>query len=203
MATPLPEIHELLRSRKESRTLEFKASMSLDARATQVKVIRAALAMANLRDGGYLVFGGDEIVGEPLVNLVGMSPEDYASFTQDTVSQLVNSHATPHIDLSVEHVTLDDKQFVVIVVRPFVDLPVIAARDFIEGTERVRIGRLYCRSRRTPETTLVESIDDLREILDLAVDKGVERYFRHREIERRATGPTAAERFAREARALL
>lgn len=43
----------------------------------------------------------------------------------------------------------------------------------------------------------------MRDIIELAINRGLERYFRQREIERRLEGPSAAERFSRQAEDLL
>jgi len=47
------------------------------------------------------------------------------SFNQDGVSTSINTHATPHIDLSVIHLPLDNQVFVAIEARQFSDYPVI------------------------------------------------------------------------------
>ena len=62
--------------------------------------------------------------------IVGMEQSHFESFTQDAVASLVNKHATPHIDLSVEHLLLDGKRVVAILFREFPDYPVICAKDF-------------------------------------------------------------------------
>jgi hypothetical protein len=166
--------------------------------------VKWALGTANLADGGLLAFGLQRIDPNPLYELSGMSQADYESFNQDNVSTTVNTHATPHIDLSVIHLPLDDKLFVAIIVRQFLDYPVICARDFVvDNRAVVTKGRIYCRSRRTPETTEVQSPEDMRDIIDLATSRGLERYFRLREIERRAEGPPAREQFERQAEDLL
>jgi predicted HTH transcriptional regulator len=197
------ELETILRSGREGRSTEFKQSMSWDDDATRAKVVRAALALANLRDGGVIAFGLEAQAGSPLLQLIGMPQAHHDSFTQDSVSATVNTHATPYIDLSVEHLPIDGKLFVAIVVRQFSDYPVICAKDFnLGGRAALTRGRVYCRSRRLPETTEVQSPEDMREIIDLATNKGLERYFQHREIERRA-GPGTSERFDAQIRDLI
>lgn len=192
----MDQLEELLRTRREGLALELKRTMSWDDPATKGKVIRAALAMANLRDGGVLAFGLEQTPPGPLHELIGMAQADHDSFTQDGVTGTVNTHATPHVDLTVEHLRIDDRLFVAIVVRQFADYPVICARDFvIDGKPIVIRGRIYCRSRRTPESTEVQTADDMRDIIDLATARGLERYYKLREIERQFERPTARERF--------
>jgi hypothetical protein len=190
------DLVRLLRTRREGRALELKQTMTWADPATKGKVIRAALGMTNLRDGGVLAFGLPQKPGEPLHDMAGMGQADYESFTQDTVSSTVNTHATPHIDLSVEHLTIDEKRFVSIVFRQFADYPVICLKDFVVENKAIATkGRLYCRSKRTPETTEVQTPEDMREIIDLATSRGLERYFSLREIERSAEAPKARELF--------
>lgn len=198
------ELERILRTGSEGRAAEFKQTMSWAENATRAKVVKWALGTANLADGGVLAFGLQRTDPNPLYELVGMAQADYDSFNQDGVSTTVNTHATPHIDLSVAHLQIDDKRFVAILVRPFSDYPVICARDFVvDGHAIVIRGRLYCRSRRTPETTEVQSPEDMRDIIDLATSRGLERYFRQREIERRFEGTPAREQFERQAEDLL
>lgn len=199
------ELVRILRTGVEGRATEFKQSLSWADPRTQAKVVKWALGAANLADGGVLAFGLERVDPNPLYTMVGMGQADHDSFNQDAVSATVNTYATPHVDLSVVHASVDDKLFVAVIVRQFSDYPVICARDLpVEGGRPVIIkGRVYCRSRRTPETTEVQSPEDMRDIIDLAAARGLERYFRLREIERRFEGPSAAERFNRQAGDLL
>jgi predicted HTH transcriptional regulator len=193
------ELERILRSGREGLSIEFKRSASFNDPATKGKVIRTALAMANIRDGGVLAFGIEEIAPNPVCELVGMTKADHDSFNQDNVTTTINTHATPHIDLSIEHLKIDDKLFVAVVIRQFADYPVICARDFVAVDKAAVIrGRIYCRSRRTPESTEVQTPEDLRDIINLATDRGLERYFRQREIERRLEQPAARDQFARQ-----
>lgn len=192
----MAQLEELLRTGREGRALELKRSMSWADPATKGKVIRTALSLANLRDGGSLAFGLEQVSPNPSHNLVGMGQADHDSFSQDSVSATVNTYATPHVDLAVEHLKIDGLLFVAVVVQQFSDYPVVCAKDFlIAGRPVVVGGRLYCRSRRTPETTEVRTPEDMREIIDLATARGLERYFRLRDIEGQFEGPSARERF--------
>jgi hypothetical protein len=99
---------------------------------------------------------------------------------------------------------MDGALFFVVVVRPFADYPVVCAKDLlIEGKAVVIRGRMYCRSRRTPETTEVQTLEDMREIIELAIDRGVERYFRRRQVESRSSGASAEQQFNQQIKDLL
>jgi len=154
------ELERILRTGREGRAAEFKQTLSWAENATKAKVVKWALGTANLADGGVLAFGLQRVDPNPLYELSGMSQADHDSFNQDSVSTTVNAHATPHIDLSVIHLPLDDKLLVVIVVRQFLDYPVICARDFVvENRAVVTKGRLYCAQARSTRSALARSLN--------------------------------------------
>src|SRR5262249_46564787 len=57
-------------------------------------------------------------------------------------------------------------------------LPVICKKD---GLEKLRRGAIYTRSRRLPETVEVPSQAEMRELLDLAIEKGSRTFTRQAE----------------------
>jgi predicted HTH transcriptional regulator len=190
------DIESLLRSGRETQGIEFKGPMSWASTATQSKVIRAALAMANRRDGGLLIFGLEPPTEPGPHRLVGLADEEWRSFTQDGVSAVVNSHVVPHLEVLVDHVVVEGHKLVLVTISEFSDYPAICSRDVVvNGRTIVRRGGLYCRSRRMAESTEVQSPDDMRDIIDLAVAKGLERYFRLRSIETESGPSSATEQF--------
>ena len=193
---PLDELERLILGGREGLSIEFKAGMGWSQPATKGKVVKASLAMANNRDGGVLAFGIELPSGQTTHQVVGMTEDDWGSFSQDAVAAKVNAHATPHIDLSVEHRIIDGKRLVAIVVRQFVDFPIICSTDLSDaGRLVVTRGKMYCRSRRMAESTEIQSPDDLRDIIELATAKALERYFRLRTVEHGASGPNALAQF--------
>ncbi len=154
---------------REERNLEYKRSMSWAEIATKIKVAKSAMAMANISDGGYIVFGvkknGEVYVPE------GMQEDHADSFKQDDVMEWVNKYADPYVELIVSPAERKGKPFVVIQVLEFDQLPVICKKP----GESVKRGDVFTRSRRKYETALVGSQTEMREILDLAVDKEIRR----------------------------
>lgn len=109
-----------------------------------------------------------------------MSESDADSFNQDDVSDYVNGYADPFVDLKVTKETIEDgRMFVVIQVQEFTEIPVVCKKDGERGVCR---GAIYTRPRRKIESVPVPSQTEMREILDLAVDKKIrkhiEDYFR-------------------------
>ena len=150
---------------REERNLEYKQSMGWADLATKVKIAQSAMAMANISGGGYIVIGVKKNgeVYEP----EGMQEEHANSFKQDDVITWVNEYADPYIELTVITTTRDDKSFVVIDILEFDSLPVVCKKN---GQDLKR-GDVYTRSRRKYETARVGSQNEMREIIELAVDK--------------------------------
>jgi predicted HTH transcriptional regulator len=166
-------VDSLMSNGREERNLEFKQTMNWFDTATKSKVVKSSMAIANLRDGGSIVFGMERQPDDSYV-AAGMKQDDYDSFKQDDVSVEVNNYADPFVDLVVQKVSRDGKRFVIIQIREFLDFPVICKRD---GAERLRNGAIYIRPRRKIETVELPSQIDLREILDLAVEKRIRGFY--------------------------
>jgi hypothetical protein len=166
-------VDSLISSGREERHVEFKRTMNWSDAGTKSKVVKSSIAMANLRDGGFIVFGIERQTDDSY-EPVGMKPEDFDSFNQDEVSMEVNNYADPFVELTVEKLEREGKRFAVIQIREFLDLPILCKRD---GAERLRNGAIYVRSRRKCETAELPSQADLREILDLAVEKKIRGFF--------------------------
>lgn len=161
---------------KEERYLEYKRSMVWTGNdTTKVKIAKAMMAMANLRNGGVIVVGMREVargVWEP----EAMTPEQVSSFTQDDVAQWVNDYATPAVQFGIEVLTLNGNQFVIIQVQEFDASSVICRKQKISGGETLEAGAIYYRSNRKIESAPISSDEDLRELIGLAVDKGISRH---------------------------
>jgi hypothetical protein len=206
----MDEFEKVVREGRETLAIEFKAPMSWADDDTKAKVIKAALAMANKRDGGLVVFGmGSHPTERGRHVPTGMTPEQVDSFNPDHVVAKVNAHSDPSIDLSITLRTCDGCALIAIAVREFANYPVICREAFYVGGKAVILrGRMYCRSRRMPESSEVHRHEDLREIIDLATEKAVARHARLREIERREAadqrkGEEARSEFRRQAEDLL
>lgn len=179
---------ELVYHGREERNLEYKQSMSWQEPVTKAKIAKSAMAMANLPDGGAIVVGVEKS-GETH-NPSGMEQSHIESFRQDEVMEYVNQRfADPYVELSVTPTLIGDNSFIVIQVREFAQLPIICKNN---GLENLRRGALYTRSRVKHETIEVRSQTELREILDLAVDKEIRR-LRSRGLLVSTEGTTSAE----------
>jgi len=162
-----------IRHGKEERYLEYKGAMIWAGNyTTKVKVAKAMMAMSNLRNGGVIVIGMKEIrrgVWEPDC----MDVAQVASFSQDNIAQWVNDYAFPAVQFTVEPLVLDGNKSVIIQVREFDDIPTICRKQKTSGGEALKPGAIYYRSRRKNESAPIASEEDARELITLAVRKGL------------------------------
>ena len=161
---------QLILHGSEERNLEYKSSMSWDKIETKIKVVKTAMSMANIKDGGVLIFGVDEV--NNIFSPNGMNIDDANSFEQDIVTEYVNKYADPYVELKVNRVTYDKKSFIVIQVKEFEELPVVCKKT----GQDLKKGEIYIRPRRKFESVAVPSQTEIREILEMAVDKKIRTY---------------------------
>ncbi len=163
---------------KEERYLEYKRSMIWTGNdTTKVKIAKAMMAMANLRNGGVIVIGMQETSRGTWVPEI-MTPQQISSFTQDDVAQWVNDYATPAVQFGIGAFALNGNEFIVIQVQEFDTSPVICRKQKISGGENLEPGAIYYRSNRKIESAPISSDEDSRELIGLAVYKGISRHVR-------------------------
>jgi predicted HTH transcriptional regulator len=184
---------------REERHIEYKSSMSWKDRDVKMIAIKCALGMANLKDGGYIIFGirqkGNDFI------LDGMEQDHVKSFTQDNVDTDIKNYAEPFVEATVTIVSRsivkrkaesiftefsdEGGNFVVIQVKEFDELPVICKKIGKLKSDKVylREGAIYTRPKGKVETSEVTTQIDMREIIELAADKSI-----HRLIESERTG---------------
>jgi len=169
------DVEFYIRHGKEERYLEYKSSMVWTSDYTKVKIAQAMMAMSNLRNGGVIVVGMKEIkrgVWKPDT----MTNEQVASFTQDDIAQWVNDYAVPAVQFTVGPFSLDTNKFAIIKVREFDSFPTICRKPKpLGGKEGLKKGAIYYRSNAKNESAPISSDEDMRELIALAVDKGIAR----------------------------
>jgi hypothetical protein len=128
--------------------------------------------MANHRDGGRVIIGvPEDDSGTPVPK--GLSDEDLRTWTYDDLANSLAEYADPAINFHLQIVDYDGSKLVVIDVHEFDDIPVLCKKSY---PDVLRAGACYVRTRRKPETVEIPTQADMRDILDLAVDKGVRRF---------------------------
>lgn len=164
------QFKDLISLGREDLRLEFKSAMRWSDALTKAKITKAALALSNVRDGGYIVIGITQSQKDEAIALTGVASDDARSYTEDAIKSYVNEYADPFVDLIVHRPVCGGMQFVVIYVREFAELPVICKKD---GSEGIRRGVIYTRTRRMAESAPCPTQSELREILDLALEKAM------------------------------
>jgi len=111
------------------------------------------------------------------------------------------------MDFAVETIRLAGKAFVVISVSEFGDVPVVCKKQLqVGGVVLLSEGACFVRPRRKPETVQVSTYVDMRDLIDLATEKGVRRFM---QVQRAvgglqaAEGPSDDDRFRNQASELL
>lgn len=191
----LDEIEAILGSGYELRGFEVKGPGLRTDKALFVKVARAMMSMANLRDGGVVLLGVDD---KDLAALgPGMTSDEAESWeSYDDVARSLAEYTDPPIKFDLQALELSTgARVVVIEVHEFDDVPVLCAKDY-PGV--LRKGALYVRPRKLPETAEVASSVEMRDVLQLATEKALRSFL---EIASRAgaevvpSGQTAADQF--------
>jgi hypothetical protein len=167
------ELESALGTGYEGRSFELKGHGRSDDKRFLAKVARAALSMGNLRDGGQIVIGIDDKAPQEM--LPGLNEDERASWlAYDDVSARLAVYCDPPVRFDAAPVALSNGATVVVLqVHEFADIPHLCAEGY---PEVLRKAALYARSRKLPETAEVASSVEMREILDLAVEKRLRAY---------------------------
>ncbi|MHB8415750.1 MAG: ATP-binding protein [Acidiferrobacteraceae bacterium] len=159
----------ILRQPVETRATEFKESQPFES--LKWKILRACMAMANLREGGRIIIGVSERNGAP--DLCGILPEHAVGYTQDTLIALVNRHARPAVFLTLRFVEFGERRFVGIEVQPFDRVPIICGVVTPDeaGRDGLRVGDILARTRDRVSTSRVGDANLIAEIIEVAAEK--------------------------------
>jgi hypothetical protein len=170
MTEPLndDDIAALIETGYELRGIEFKGPGSPREKGFRALVARAAIALANTRDGGIVIIGLDEKAPQTS----GLNEEQLADWLEyDNVVTQLNAYADPPLNLSVHQRSLPNgRPVVVLVVAEFAEVPILSAKDH---PDKIVKGMLYTRSLARPESSYLNTQNELREVLELATEKRV------------------------------
>ncbi len=165
------EFAAILALGRETFGVEFKEPGPISNGRLVAQVVRAVLAMANRRDGGRVIIGVDDNAGE--LNPVGLSATDLATWHYDNVADQIARYADPGVSFNLVVTVYKGASYVVLAVAEFPDIPVLCKRAY---DDVLRDGACYVRTRRKPETSEIPTQTEMRELLDLAVEKRVRQY---------------------------
>ncbi|MGB7063064.1 MAG: RNA-binding domain-containing protein [Candidatus Zixiibacteriota bacterium] len=169
--TNVDPMTNLIKHGREERFLEYKASAPWDD--LKQKIAKTAMGMANIKGGGTILIGvvkrGERYVPE------GVLEQHQVTYATDDVQRYVNRFADPYVRAELQEVKWNDKKFLALVVHEFEQLPVICKRDC---DRLMRQGAIYTRSYQMPETCEVRSQNEMREIVEMGVEKGIVNFAR-------------------------
>jgi predicted HTH transcriptional regulator len=154
---------------KESRAVDFKQSVKWED--YKIKFTETILAMSNLRDGGIVIIGVSEDKKDWKPE--GITDDDLGTYNPDDMIDFVNKYASPVVNFDVVRHEVDEMQFLVISVREFESEPVICKRDYNRYLIR---GSIYIRPLGKPETRAIQNAEEMRELLDVAVEKKMRQF---------------------------
>lgn len=164
---------ELTQLGREGRNLEFKRATAWNNGDFRFRIVKSCLAFSNVRDGGSIVIGVNQNA-DGTFDFVGMSAADAATYTEDQVASSVAEFADPYVKLVLDRADVDGKVFIIILVEEFDEIPVLCKRD---GQANLRRGAVYTRTRRMAESAEVPTQTEMREIFEMAVQKGIKRFY--------------------------
>lgn len=124
VSSEMEDWREIVYCGLENQQIDFKSPQDWNeiGRTGRAKFARHAIALANTM-GGYVVVGvGEDANGNP-TNYIGMTEAQASSFDPSAVGQTINRYADPSVSLDIVRPEIDGKLFVIIVVRPFRDIP--------------------------------------------------------------------------------
>ena len=102
-----------------------------------------------------------------------MPDNDFNSYDQDNISSYVANYADPFVEFNINKINHEGKKYVIIQVKEFYELPIICKKD---GSEGLKNGAIYTRTRRKYETAEVPSQTEMREIIESATNKGIKKF---------------------------
>jgi hypothetical protein len=171
----LSDVEQLLALGHETRSFEVKGPGDRGDKGYCAKIARAAMAMGNLRDGGLVCLGIGET--QMVSALPGLSPQqvlDWSDF--DYVSDALARYCDPPVSFELIPFTLSSGASVVVLdVAEFEIAPYVCRRSY---PQELQDGMTYVRPRGKPESVPVPSHGDMRELLDLAITRGVREFIR-------------------------
>jgi len=166
------DIRQLIALKTETKNLDYKESFNWDNTSKDEKlgIIKDILAMANTQDGGRIIFG----VRDSDFDFIEMLEDDFNSFDQTKVNDLVHNYTNPKHSCQVYKHIIDGKYVVAIDTPEFAEVPIICTTDVHSSVDPnkqiLKKGQIYIRTDKAT-TEVVSSPEEMRELLGRALAK--------------------------------
>jgi predicted HTH transcriptional regulator len=155
----------------ETPNLEFKPSFTWNDKENKwfrEKIIQTVLAMSNTRDGGTIVVGIEEKDNQLIYD--GISDKELKTFNYDSLKDVMDGFASPLASFDLAQAKTDNKIYLIINVSEFDEQPIICKNDG-DNIGLLRRGDVYVRSKRGNPGSIKVTEIEMKEIIELAVDK--------------------------------
>lgn len=159
-------IDSALDALSEGRNIDFKESQPYET--LKLKLIKAALAMPNVRNGGLVIIGVSERNDQ--WSPEGIHPAHLATYDVDTLLDQIHKFASPEVRVSVVIHRREARDYLVLAMHEIEANVVVCRRN---GPEKsgIEMGRVYTRPAGKAQSRAVESAEEMREVTDLAAEK--------------------------------
>lgn len=172
--------YELLKDRvqgaldllQEVKAIDFKKA----AKWNELKqgIPKDILAMSNLRDGGIIIIGVEEIDNK--WKRTGMTDKQLNTYDPDDMIDHINKYASPSMNFDVvKHTDEKGLKYLVIQTHEFVEKPFVCKRNY---ASELREGAFYIRPLGKAESREVQNADEMHDLLELSVEKRTRNFMR-------------------------
>jgi hypothetical protein len=183
----LPATHAIIRDVAsiidtliEARSVEYKQSAQFTA--LEPHLVKTAMALSNLRGGGYIVVGVTSASSG--LKATGIDAADLATYDPDNVLSAINKFASPAVSAIVAVVQHDNRDYLVIKAQEFERTPTLCSRDgsWLGDTQKIAAGSIFIRPPGLVETRLPKNAAELEEVIELAAEKRAAQMIRQRDV---------------------
>ncbi|HHT9119008.1 MAG TPA: AlbA family DNA-binding domain-containing protein [Candidatus Hypogeohydataceae bacterium YC41] len=186
MIDPVPVdtiIKGILEAPFESRSVELKPSIpwnDLNQQQQLQEIVKSILGMSNIKDGGKIILGVKQNPDKSF-EIEGMEENHLKTYDQEKIYQDVRNIGEPEPRFEIKNMEYGGKCFIVFLIQEFLYSPIICRKDGKNlGKEPLVKGALYIRTHK-PETKKVDNETEMREIINLAVDKELDQFLKRKQ----------------------
>lgn len=175
------ELEDALYHGQEEVYLEYKGDISWNTREKRLEIIKTILALSNEREGGIIVIGIDKNGKR-----IGLSEENYNSFSHDKLNQYLEGKTNQPISCKLSKFEIEDKidnklkKFVFIQVSEIREFPVIYIgptelkneneKAYLENIA-LRKGALYIRNKQHIGNKEISTTQEYQDLIERTYKK--------------------------------